>query len=121
MTCMGIKTAAMAIDKLNDPDPVQHCLMSACLSDWLTGEVYPDAVVFSTHPNGHLFGDKQSDMLHMPICVCMKALMKIKRPLDPRNPTEQLPLHKLSTLKQAYTVKSESCRATKHLSFLRFL
>ena len=71
----------------------------ALLSDWLTGEVYTDAVVFSTHPNGHLFGDKQTDLLQMPICACMKALMKIKRPLDPRNPSEQLPLHKLSTLK----------------------
>jgi len=105
MTCLGIKTAAMAIDKLSDPDPVQHCLISACLSDWLTGEVYPDAVVFSTHPNGHLSGDKQSDTLHMPICVCMKALMKIKRPLDPRKPTEQLPLHKLSTLKLTLSVR----------------
>jgi len=105
MTCTGIKTAAMAIDKLNDPDPAQHCLVSACLSDWLTGEVYPDAVVFSTHPNGHLFGDKQTDMLHMPICACMKALMKIKRPLDPRNPAEQLPLHKLSTLKLTLSCK----------------
>jgi len=103
MACTGIKTAAMAIDKLSDPNPTQRCLMSACLSDWLTGEVYPDAVVFSTHPNGHLFGDKQTAMLHMPICMCMKALMKIKRPLDPRNPTEQLPLHKLSTLKLTRT------------------
>jgi len=105
MACTGIKTAAMAIDKLSDPNPTQRCLMSACLSDWLTGEVYPDAVVFSTHPNGHLFGDKQTAMLHMPICMCMKALMKIKRPLDPRNPTEQLPLHKLSTLKLTLSVK----------------
>jgi len=105
MACTGIKTAAMAIDKLSDPNPTQRCLMSACLSDWLTGEVYPDAVVFSTHPNGHLLGDKQTAMLHMPICMCMKALMKIKRPLDPRNPTEQLPLHKLSTLKLTLSVK----------------
>ena len=105
MTCTGIKTAAMAIDKLTDPDPTQHCLVGAELSDWLTGEVYPDAVVFSTHPNGHLFGDKQTDLLQMPICACMKALMKIKRPLDPRNPSEQLPLHKLSTLKLTLSVK----------------
>jgi hypothetical protein len=105
MTCTGIKTAAMAIDKLTDPDPTQHCLVGAELSDWLTGEVYTDAVVFSTHPNGHLFGDKQTDLLQMPICACMKALMKIKRPLDPRNPSEQLPLHKLSTLKLTLSVK----------------
>ena len=63
MTCSGIKTAAMAIDKLTDPDSTQHCLVGAELSDWLTGELYTDAVVFSTHPNGHLFGEQAEDLL----------------------------------------------------------
>ena len=41
-----------------------------------TGEEFPDAVLFNAHPNGHLYGgspDKETDVLCVPICGCIKV------------------------------------------------
>ena len=69
------------------------------LQHLLTGEEYPGAVVFSTHPNGHLATDRQTSSLALPATSEIQALMKIRRPCKPNSPSEHLPLNRLSTLK----------------------
>jgi len=118
VTCSNIKACPAASDSWQAQDMTQRIRLQATLSDWLTGEEYEDAIVFSTHPNGHLFGDKQTPVLTMPIYSDMKALMKIRRPLDPRQPGEQMPLSRLSTLKITLHVEFTRGMVTWHKDFV---
>jgi len=88
-----------------EPEQVR---LSATLSNLLTGEEYPGAIVFSTHPNGHLATDRQTSSLTLPATAEIQALMKIRRPCKPNSPGEHLPLNRLSTLK--ITVHAEFTR-----------
>mmetsp|Transcript_23370 Transcript_23370/g.58021 ORF Transcript_23370/g.58021 Transcript_23370/m.58021 type:complete len:629 (+) Transcript_23370:86-1972(+) len=95
-----------------EADQQQRARLSASMSDWLTGKEYPNAIIFCAHPNGHLVDDKQMAILTMPTSGCMKALLKIRRPLDPNAPSEQLQLHRLSTLKITLHVEFTSGSAS---------
>lgn len=94
------RSAPMTMLEFYDGQPSlgDHVRLSATLSDWLSGEVYPNAVLFNTHPNGHILADNQSPRLSTREGT-VKTLLKIRRPADPVSPDDSMPLSRLSTLK----------------------
>ena len=79
-TTQNIKAASCATDGWQEHDPTQRLRLTARLTDEATGEEFPDAVLFNAHPNGHLYGgspDKETDVLCVPICGCIKVRARV--------------------------------------------
>ena len=105
-TTQNIKAASCATDGWQEHDPTQRLRLTARLTDEATGEEFPDAVLFNAHPNGHLYGgspDKETDVLCVPICGCIKA--RARAPAGHAAPPPRRPASRPTTRRRQALMK----------------